>query len=197
MKACCSKVKFGDKRVAYCPECGTRHNKESKGKSAFDYAGHKGQTIFKRYKSGTLYFKLNNYNGVGQEFLTYMEFKPDSGTGSVDTDGGSMGFKTRVISMSRKMSGRGKGKKKGLDAVSFNHTFFNPKNDKYGGTTDIHLSDEDIFDTTDERFDKIVRGIQPAFFRPVSKEEFYEFERRIMDLTNRIAELAVFEGEMK
>jgi len=196
MKDCCKEIEFNGNRVAYCSVCGTKHNKERLGKSMYDYAGHKGDTAFKRYTEGTLYFKLSNYNGVGQEFLNYVEYRPVKGSGNLDVDGGAVCFKNRSINLSRTLSGRGKGKKKGLDRVSFNHSFTNPKTEEFGGTTNADLTDEDIFDTTDEEFNnRVIRKMQPAFYKRITKLEFDIFEAKIQHISNELSELCTFKKE--
>jgi len=193
MKDCCKDIEFGDSRIVYCSVCGQAHNKERLGKSMDSYAGHKGQTIFRRYTGGTLYFKMSNYNGCGEDFLNFLKMRPHHGAGVLDGAGGSMCFKSRSINLSSQRSGRGKGKPKGVDRVTFNHSFDNPKTEEYGGTTNVELSEAELFDLSDDKFNTLViNKAKPLFYKQITKEEFDTFEAKIIYISDAISSLSKF-----
>lgn len=195
MNQCCREIDLTDKpRVSYCDKCGSKINKEFIGESQNSYASKKAHAIEARIDKSRVYCRLNNYNGSGTEFLTYICFKPHHPSGNLQKDGGGYSYKKEVISLRNTRNDR---RKKGdYSDIEFRQTFFNPKTDEFGDSTKIEFSDTEIFDISDISFNSLaIKKLIPPFYREISKEEYEAFKLKVSTVTELIKEFSKFDKD--
>lgn len=187
MKDCCRDIEF-TKRIVYCSKCGTKHNREHKNFSMFDYAKHKGKTLEKRFlntkfaKPQYLVSETSNYNTI-YKTITNMEYKSISGI--LDDEGASISFKKESYTVSISKDGNE------IRKVEFTSIHKTKKNDKFGGSDhSFTFKDEDIFDLSDKEFEtKVFNHYLPTWYKWSDKETFNLIKSKCLNIECSIKEL--------
>jgi len=174
MKKCCEqKVKF-DKRIVFCPDCGTKHNRESRGLSRVAYANHMEDTLLKKLKQKVYYFKGDtSYKKGGTFSIWCTKAEIQTASGYIDAPKVELKYLTTTRSIRYQTDGKGSGKPRAFNRCTFDYHTITDNARKYEGSKRLTFTEDEVFDTPEDHFDVLVLQKMIGTYKTlISKEEF-------------------------